>query len=208
MKISKEEIKLLEKLPALYNELSETELETANICVANGLATFVVDALNVVHVRRTESGVSAVVSEKYDYEAKNLLDNDIHYIGGATSSHCPDFGQIPLESLIALAERFKLGEKKHGRGNWQNGINDRAYVIERANHVIYHAYKLINKLESLDTRGLREDDDAAAIMWGGAFLVVAINYWLENEKQGTIYDLEDSRRENGNIDGEFIKNGN
>lgn len=99
-------------------------------------------------------------------------EDKVTHSSGATSSYCPDFGQIPLGALKALALRYELGEKKHGRDNWRKGLADDRYVIERLNHVIYHAMKAINKLEGkLEDNG---DDDAGAIMWGGAFLSEAL----------------------------------
>jgi hypothetical protein len=100
------------------------------------------------------------------------LEDKVTHACGATSSECPDFAQIPLTALIALANRFKLGEAKHGRDNWRKGLSDKRYVIERLNHVAFHAMKLAHKIENglpLDT-----DDDAGAIMWGGAFAVEAV----------------------------------
>lgn len=103
-------------------------------------------------------------------DERELEDKFTHKCG-ATSSHCPDFGQIPLQALIELAKRFELGEVKHGRDNWRKGLDDQAYVISRLNHVIYHAYKLINKIEG--KLPWDDDNDASAIMWGGAFAVEA-----------------------------------
>ena len=108
---------------------------------------------------------------------------------GATSSKCPQFGGVPLELILALAdtpgaeqipaaavralgERLKLGEMKHGKGNWCKGLGDEAYVIERLNHVIYHALKLIAKIKG--ERDADGDHDAAALIWGGMFAVEAV----------------------------------
>jgi hypothetical protein len=78
---------------------------------------------------------------------------------------------IPREALVRLARRYELGLVKHGKDNWRQGIEDREYTVERAGHVIDHALKLIDKLEGREPDD--GDDDAAAIMWGGAFLCVA-----------------------------------
>ena len=92
---------------------------------------------------------------------------------GASSSYCPDYSQIPLEAMTALAQRFELGALKHGKGNWKNGIPDKDYVIQRLNHVIRHAYTMIGKLEG--NIPIDGDDDAGALMWGGTFAIVASN---------------------------------
>ena len=102
----------------------------------------------------------------------NEADDKIVTKCGATSSYCPDFGQIPMDALIRLAKRYENGEAKHGRDNWRKGLGDPSYVIGRLNHAIYHSLKLINKLEGkVEWNG---DDDAGAIMWAGAFAVEAL----------------------------------
>jgi hypothetical protein len=89
----------------------------------------------------------------------------------AKTSACPSFDQIPLSALIALAKRYELGEKKYGRDNWRKSLTDKMYVVERLNHVIMHAKTLQGKL--LGEIPWDEDDDAGAILWGGAFCAEA-----------------------------------
>lgn len=102
----------------------------------------------------------------------NENDDKITHPSGATSSFVYDFAQIPLGALKSIAKRFMLGEKKHGRGNWRKGLGNESYTIERLNHIIFHCYKLINKIEgNLQADG---DDDAGAIAWGGCFAVEAV----------------------------------
>ena len=90
---------------------------------------------------------------------------------GATSSAIEAFDQLPYHAMRRLALRFSLGEQRHGRHNWRKGLLDKQYVIGRAGHVIRHALKLIAVMEGfIEDDG---DDNAAAILWGGAFLVEA-----------------------------------
>ena len=99
----------------------------------------------------------------------------------AKSSIVPRMDLIPIEALIALADRYELGEKNYGHNNWRFGLTDPAYVRERAAHIIIHTYKLIAKLEGLIP--VDGDDDAAAIMWGGAFLICALKELKDKEKE-------------------------
>jgi hypothetical protein len=90
-----------------------------------------------------------------------------------TSSKKPRFGMIPHAALEALANRFELGEQKHGPKSWnalsnQEALKDDAWVLSRAEHIIHHAYRYIQKMKGLIPDD--GDDDAAAIMWGGAVL--------------------------------------
>lgn len=92
-------------------------------------------------------------------------------ISGAKSSTVPRLDLIPHRALVRLAGRYEKGMKRYGRNNWQKGLTDLDYVLERAAHVLNHASILIEKLQGL--RADDGDDDAAAIMWGGAFLCEA-----------------------------------
>lgn len=95
----------------------------------------------------------------------------IVHASGASSSRVPRLDYIPYQSIVRLAGRFELGAAKHGLDNYRQALGDRDYVLERCAHVINHAFKLANKLRGyLPDDG---DDDAAAIMWGGAFLCEA-----------------------------------
>jgi hypothetical protein len=101
--------------------------------------------------------------------------------GGAASTKIPGFKYIPRVALERLAKRFELGLERHKENSW-NALNpdsasmldDREWLIERLNHVIHHAYKEIERLSNPNLDPLAEsDDNAAAIMWGGACLIAA-----------------------------------
>jgi len=98
---------------------------------------------------------------------------------GATASEAPEFHYIPIQALIRLAKRFADGAKKHEPFGWMRGLVGRPslpprpspeveYMLARSNHVIFHALKFQAKLQGLLPQD--GDDDAAAIMWGGAVL--------------------------------------
>jgi hypothetical protein len=107
---------------------------------------------------------------------------------GATSSKVPRYDLIPIEALIRVAERYELGLAKHGKDNWRKGLGDKAYLINRATHVIDHALKLIAKLEGY----IRDDgdDDIGAILWGGCFLAVAIDHLDEDREETGLAEKE------------------
>jgi hypothetical protein len=100
------------------------------------------------------------------------IEDKVMHPSGASTSKAPRFDLLPLDSILGVAARFELGSIKHGEFNWKKGLGDRSYAIERANHVIHHAFKLIAKLRGdLPQDG---DNDAAAIAWGGLFLQEAV----------------------------------
>lgn len=103
----------------------------------------------------------------------------VEYSCGAKSSRVPRFDLIPYEALARLAGRFERGAARYGTDNWRKGTVDPDYVRERAAHVIHHTMRLIGKLDGrIPDDG---DDDAAAIMWGGAFLCEATEALKQSE---------------------------
>jgi hypothetical protein len=102
---------------------------------------------------------------------------------GATSSACPDFAQIPYEALELLAKRFEIGAVQHGRNNYRKGVGDKDYTVKRINHIIGHCFKLIAQLETgfMSTDEDSPTDNVGAILWGGAFLSVAVPALQKNQ---------------------------
>jgi len=87
---------------------------------------------------------------------------------GASSSKVPRLDYVSLTALRRLAKRYAQGLPKYGKYNYKQGLTDREYILERCAHIIDHAYKYVEVLEGQRTDD--GDDNAAAIMWGGAFL--------------------------------------
>ena len=94
--------------------------------------------------------------------------------GKATSSKKPRLDRIPHQALIRLAARYELGASIHGEDNWCKGLDDPTYVLDRISHTINHCYNIVAKIKAGGLPAIKEgDDDAAAVMWGGAFLCEA-----------------------------------
>ncbi len=111
---------------------------------------------------------------------KNMPDQnakEVTLAGGlVSSSEIPGFHLIPTEALVRLAKRFELGTERKKDKAWnaltknQECLTDREFILHRISHVIAHALKLRDKI----TQNLPlEDDDAGAVIWGGAFLCCA-----------------------------------
>lgn len=102
------------------------------------------------------------------YSPKEAKESDtISTPSGAKTSPSPRFDLLPHRALLRVAQRYEKGLARYGKNNWQKGLGDNEYAIERINHVIEHCYRLIDKLEG---RSTDTDDDAGAIAWGGLFL--------------------------------------
>lgn len=97
--------------------------------------------------------------------------------GKALSSKIPNFHLVPTIALEALANRFNLGCRRKAEKAWnavsknQEVLLDRDFLMERLGHVIHHCIKLRDKVA--DGSSLEGDDDAGAIIWGGAYAVCA-----------------------------------
>jgi hypothetical protein len=94
---------------------------------------------------------------------------DIH---GIKSTKLPQLDLLPKAALVALANRMELGIARKGiDGVWNHRKETSVeFAIERLSHVIHHAYDAIDKLK----RGVpfEGEDDAGAILFGGAVLAV------------------------------------
>ena len=102
-----------------------------------------------------------------------------------SSSLKPEFSRIPYNALVALANRFTLGQKKYGDKAWnalspnQEGLKDEDWIVARAEHIIHHTYQFLMKYKgTIPDDG---DDDAAAIMWGGCCLSEALRIKKEQK---------------------------
>lgn len=108
-----------------------------------------------------------------EQEARDHTTEPMKDFGMTNSSVKPRFALIPSHALEALAARFELGEEKHKGKTWnaladQKALENRDWILSRAEHAIYHIYRYIGKMEGLIIDD--GDDDAAAIMWAGTVL--------------------------------------
>lgn len=99
--------------------------------------------------------------------------------GAVASSMVPAFHLIPTRGLVALANRFMTGVQRKGNRAWnavspnQHVLTDTAFIRDRLDHVIKHTLNLRDNLLK-GTPSPSDDDDAAAIAWGGVFAVCAV----------------------------------
>lgn len=114
----------------------------------------------------------------------------IPYAGGnALSTKIPAFHLIPTVALEALAKRFEKGIERKGDKAWnalspnQSILTDREFAIERIAHIIHHCMKLRDKLIAGGDNPFEGDDDAGAIIWGGAFLCSVKQAMKEQNEQ-------------------------
>jgi hypothetical protein len=109
---------------------------------------------------------------------------------GATSSALkPEYRLVPFAAIKRIGQRLTDGAKKHGEGNWEKALDDRAFMMDRANHLIEHAYRAINKLQ----RGIFTDDDDDDLGGVGANLAFLIGY---QEHQRNLLEIASKTAEN------------
>lgn len=91
--------------------------------------------------------------------------------GARSSGQLPPFHLIPWGIFAArLAARYGLGSSKYGEGNWEKGLTDRDFVLDRANHMLDHAHKAV---EEMRLGIVTDDDNLAAVIWGAICLMAA-----------------------------------
>lgn len=135
--------------------------------------------------RAVAAALSAPPSEPADSGTPVSPDSELHeFTSGAKSSeHLLRYDLIPWHIFAdRLAKRYTDGAVKYGEFNWQMGLKERAYVLDRANHALRHLHRAVEKMRAqtlgqIDGVGLAylpdDDDDLAAAMWGIIFLMAA-----------------------------------
>lgn len=109
--------------------------------------------------------------------------------GQATRTKKPRFELIPYNSLVALANRFDLGEERHKPKAWNGLAENRETALTKewataaAQHVISHAYLFLEKINGITPDD--GDDDGAAIMFGGCVMVEYMEK-LKKERNGAL----------------------
>jgi len=108
--------------------------------------------------------------------------------GAKSSEHLVRYDLIPWHVFAdRLAKRYTDGAVKYDEYNWQKGLTERAYVLDRANHTLRHLHRAIEQIRmwTLDGEPLHKadmpkmitdgliDDDLAAALWGIIFLMAA-----------------------------------
>lgn len=138
---------------------------------------------------KTEMLSDRVETEEEKRAGDFIVPETVEFAGGkVTSSKCPAFHLIPSIALLRLVKRFELGQERKGNKAWnattdQSVLDDRAWVMERLNHVIKHAMDLRDKLAKGDMEAVKNEDDSAAIMWAGAFLICATEKLTSSSSQ-------------------------
>lgn len=177
------------KIRPSYLELDNKLISKGSIvCLGNNCPQIIMNSTEL-HLCHTQG--------HFDYESptRDHQKEEIKSFGTISSSRKPRFGMIPFHALIAVADRFELGDKKHGDKAWnalsdQIGLENEEWVISRVEHVIWHAYLYLLKYKNLMTPEIAArlgtdfiDDDAGAIIWGGTLLHEAMRIKKEKDDQ-------------------------
>jgi Domain of unknown function (DUF5664) len=86
--------------------------------------------------------------------------------GAQSSGKVERFDLVPRNFLQRVAARFGLGMAKYGERAYRKGLRDRAFIIDRMNHLQQH----IQAYVAPQSVGEVMDDNLAAIGWAAAFL--------------------------------------
>lgn len=127
--------------------------------------------------------------ERVSVDGKRTLPEELIMADGKyLSSKIPPYHLIPTVAMKRLAIRFEYGEQRKGKAAWnaasdnQEVLLDKEVLLHRLGHVIGHAYKLLDKV--INNQPF-EDDDAAAIAWGGIFAICCTDA-IEKQRQSSL----------------------
>lgn len=88
--------------------------------------------------------------------------------GGTRSESAPRYHLVPRAGVRRTAQRFGLGEEKHGAFNWlqscQTEEDAKVWADEAYNHMMEHATKMAQEIDTY------EDDHLGAIGWAQSVL--------------------------------------
>jgi hypothetical protein len=121
-----------------------------------------------------------------DYQAEGHPPQ-IEVVPGALSTPGIDYELIPSIVWERLAKRFMLGQERKGDKAWnadspnQDILTSRKFILNRLGHTVSHCLKLMDKIRH--GKDLEEDDDAAAITWGGAFAICATEALIKQDQE-------------------------
>lgn len=124
-------------------------------------------------------------------------DRHIFPSGASSSGRKPRFDLIPTYALTRMARRFEEGATKYGVNNWQKGLSDSGFIIDRLNHAIEHLLRIRDRMQSPEVCYWElDDDDAAAVMLNTIFIM---GYQEAQKTQ------RETRRSAQSIDGDVKK---
>jgi hypothetical protein len=98
-----------------------------------------------------------------------VIESAVFASGAKSSEEKPRYDLIPVCALEREAVRMAEGAKAHGENNYQQGVNDPAFIMDRINHLIAHALNYAS--------GDRSDDHLAAIRCNAGMLM-----WIESQR--------------------------
>ena len=97
--------------------------------------------------------------------------------GASSSVEKPRYDLVPVEALEAVAKRFAYGSARHGDRNYENGWNDAAFIRDRFNHMLEHAFKAAN--------GDTSEDHLGAVLCNASILIrlkaIAVNHEIDRQ---------------------------
>lgn len=103
-------------------------------------------------------------------------------VGGLrVSTDVAHYQLIPRIAMERLARRYMHGEKTKGKDAWnalsknQEVLKSKEALARRLGHIVHHCYQLLDKLANDQPlyNAATNNDDAAAIAWGGTFAICA-----------------------------------
>lgn len=119
--------------------------------------------------------------------ANTMVIDDKHTFssGASSSGKKPRYDLIPTWALERIAHRFQLGAEKHGENNWQKGVGDTQFILDRINHAIEHLYQVKDQIHGGIIATPEMDDDLSGVILNAIFVM-----GYQREKYMGLYRLQ------------------
>lgn len=103
-----------------------------------------------------------------------------HTSGATSSGNYPMFYLLPECFLHRTAARFTYGAKRHGARNWEKGLEDKEFILDRLGHAMVHLVRAMDKI----SRGVETpDDDLGGVACNVAMAMTYEEHQLSKSKR-------------------------
>ncbi len=131
----------------------------------------------------------------YSNERDNEESRGIKEVGKSkalSSGSVPSIWQVPLSLLESAARRMQKGnDKGYPIHNWRSGLDDPAFLRDRANHAATHLMRLLNGDNSVDDA----QGNADALTWACCLINEALRLHPEVVKKAFYSEARGEKKE-------------
>lgn len=103
-----------------------------------------------------------------------------HESGATSSGNYPMYYLLPECFLERTAQRFTYGATRHGARNWEKGLADKNFVLDRLGHALVH---LVRAMDNISRDQVSQDDDLGGVACNVAMAMTYEKYQADNKNK-------------------------